>query len=57
MNADNQRGLADRSADQNQSDAKDVSRRKALGRLGLYTAPAVLALLTSEANAVTSSVG
>lgn len=29
-------------------EATDVSRRKALGRLGLYTAPALLAMLIAE---------
>jgi hypothetical protein len=45
---DNERGSADQPVDQNQSKATDVSRRKALGRLGIYTAPAMLALLLSE---------
>src|ERR1700733_152847 len=48
MVADSERDVADRPVDQNQSDAMDVSRRKALGRLGAYTAPAMLALLLSE---------
>ena len=48
MIVDNQYGSEDRPADQNQSDAKDISRRKAFGRLAKYTAPAMLALLLSE---------
>jgi len=42
-------------ANENQSDAQSetrrLSRRKAFGRLIAYTAPAMLALLTSEAHA------
>jgi hypothetical protein len=56
MMAKSELGPADRPADQNNSDTRDVSRRRALGRLGLYTAPAMMALLVSEANAATSSV-
>ena len=41
-------------AEQNSFDTKAVSRRKALGRLGTYVAPAMLALLTSEAHANSS---
>ena len=33
---------------QTNTEATDVSRRKALGRLGAYTAPALLAMLISE---------
>ncbi len=34
-----------------QSDAEALSRRKALGRMVAYTAPAMLVLLTSKAHA------
>src|SRR5271163_2455239 len=50
MSVDSPRGSTDQSADlpADQSSATDVSRRKALGRLGTYMAPAMLALLMSE---------
>jgi hypothetical protein len=44
----------DLSTDQKQSDTSAVDRRKALGRLGLYTAPAMVALLLSQHAAVAS---
>jgi hypothetical protein len=56
MVADSERDVADRPVDQNQSNAMDVSRRKALGRLGAYTAPAMLALLLSEPAAAATLV-
>jgi hypothetical protein len=40
-------GSVDRPTDRPEADA-DVSRREALGRLGKYTAPAMVALLLSE---------
>jgi hypothetical protein len=54
MSRDSQHDSADQPVEQNSFDTKVVSRRKALGRLGTYVAPAMLALLTSEAHAATS---
>ena len=54
MTGVNERGLDDRPADQNQSNAADISRRKAFGRFAKYTAPAMLALLLSEQSACAS---
>jgi hypothetical protein len=51
MIADTERDSDDRPVEQNNTEATDLSRRKALGRLGAYTAPAFLAMLTSEAAA------
>jgi hypothetical protein len=48
MMVDTERGSDDRPVEQANTEATDVSRRKALGRLGLYTAPALLAMLISE---------
>jgi hypothetical protein len=45
----------DSGAEQKQSDKSSVDRRKALGRLGLYTAPAMVALLLSQKAAVASN--
>jgi Chaperone of endosialidase len=56
MVADSERDVADRPVDQKQSNAMDVSRRKALGRLGAYTAPAMLALLLSEPAAAATAL-
>ena len=36
-------------------EAMDISRREAFGRFAIYTAPVMLALLTSEAAARSSS--
>jgi hypothetical protein len=41
-------------ADEEQSNTSDMDRRKALGRLGLYTAPAMVALLLGQRAAVAS---
>jgi hypothetical protein len=46
MMSDDKRGAAGRPAEQ--AEAASVSRRQALGRLGKYTAPAMVALLLSE---------
>ena len=46
--------LTDLPADQKQSDTSGIDRRKALGRLGLYTAPAMVALLLSRPAAAVS---
>ena len=46
--------VADTPAGQAQSDDSGLSRRKALGRMVAYTAPVMLALLTSEAHATSS---
>ena len=54
MRAGSQSGSADRPIDE--TEAKNISRRKALGRLGAYTAPAMLALLLSEQAAVATTV-
>lgn len=43
-----ERDLDDRPVEQADIETKDVNRRKALGRLGAYTAPALLAMLTAE---------
>ena len=43
-----ERGSRDRLGEQNKAEASELSRRKALGRLGAYTAPALLAMLISE---------
>jgi len=48
MIADTERDPDDRPVEQDNTEATDVSRRKALGRLGAYTAPAFLAMLISE---------
>jgi hypothetical protein len=45
----------DLGTDQKQSGTSSVDRRKALGRLGLYTAPAMVALLLSQHAALASS--
>ena len=47
MVADSERS-SDNQPEQANTEATDVSRRKALGRLGAYTAPALLAMLISE---------
>lgn len=54
MSGDNEHAPVDRPAEQDQSAAVDVNRREALGRLGTYTAPAMLALLLSEPAAAAS---
>ena len=54
MIVDGGRGSEDRTFEKNQSSARDLSRRKALGRLGAYTAPAMLAMLLSEPAAAAS---
>ena len=46
MSIDNQHGGDDRPDDQ-PKEGTDVSRRKALGRMAQYTAPAVVAMLLS----------
>lgn len=48
MIANSKRRSADRLGDQHRSGATDVDRRKALGRLAAYTAPAMLALLAER---------
>jgi hypothetical protein len=48
MVANTERDSDDPPVEQSNTEAKDVSRRKALGRLGAYTAPAVLAMLIAE---------
>jgi hypothetical protein len=59
MSVDSPRSSTDQFADlpADQSEATNVSRRKALGRLGTYMAPAMLALLLSEKAAVASTSG
>jgi hypothetical protein len=52
---DDERGAADQPADPTQSGTNEVSRRKALGRLVAYTAPAMLALLVSEESVAQSA--
>jgi hypothetical protein len=47
----------DLGTDQEQSGTSSVDRRKALGRLGLYTAPAMVALLLSQRSAVATILG
>jgi hypothetical protein len=54
MSTDNQHASAEEPADQTQSEAKNVSRRKALGRFVGYTAPAMLAMLMSAKAAAAS---
>ena len=51
MSIDNQHGGDDRPDDQ-PKEGTDVSRRKALGRMAQYTAPAVLAVLLSTKEGV-----
>jgi len=54
MPSDNQDGSAvpaDENQSGTQSETRRLSRRGAFGRLVAYTAPAMLALLTSEAHA------
>jgi len=51
LHTDDHNGAADRPVEQTPSDKSDVNRRKALRRLGVYMAPAMLAMLVSEANA------
>jgi hypothetical protein len=53
----NENSLSDLPADEKQSDPAKVDRRKALGRFGLYTAPAVVALLIGQPMAVSSGGG
>jgi hypothetical protein len=53
MSIDNRLGGDDRRDDQ-PKEGGDVSRRGAFGRFAQYTAPVMLALLTSEASASTS---
>ena len=51
----NEDSSTDLGTDQKQSGTSTVDRRKALGRLGLYTAPAMVALLLSQHAAVAST--
>lgn len=55
MSAHRERGSDNRQDEQNQSDIKDVSRRKAFARFASYAAPAMLALLVSETGASAST--
>jgi hypothetical protein len=52
--SDDQDGASDRLADQ--PEPADPSRRQVLGRLGTYTAPAMVALLLSQPTAVTTTL-
>lgn len=56
MSAGSEHAPVDRPAEQDHSAASDVSRRKALERLGTYTAPAMLALLLSQPAAAITAV-
>ena len=58
MSSEHRSGRADEMADQDRPENKQtegVSRRKAFGRFLGYTAPAMLALLASEAHALIAS--
>jgi hypothetical protein len=48
-------GSESQPTEENNTEAAGVSRRKALGRFGAYTAPALLAILVAE-KAVAASV-
>ena len=54
MRDDDLREAADGPTDSSQSEAEQVSRRKALGRFAAYTAPVTLALLASAEHASAS---
>lgn len=47
----------ERATDRDAAGASGISRRKALGRLGLYTAPVMLALLASESDVQAAATG
>jgi hypothetical protein len=48
MVAEAEGGSDGQPTEQNNSEAAGVSRREALGRLGAYTAPALLAMLVAD---------
>jgi hypothetical protein len=54
MSSDEARDVTDTPAVATQSAPEGIDRRKALGRMVAYTAPVMLALLTSEAHATGS---